>query len=47
MLLGINPKPSAFDVLRVQGVTIDQLLSVVPQLAHVEPETRRRIEVEG
>ncbi|KAG0144776.1 hypothetical protein CROQUDRAFT_46815 [Cronartium quercuum f. sp. fusiforme G11] len=38
---------SAFDVLRVQGVTIDQLLDVVPELMNLEPAIRRRIEVEA
>ncbi|MBW0520434.1 hypothetical protein O181_060149 [Austropuccinia psidii MF-1] len=38
---------TAFDVLRVQGVKVDFLIRVLPDLASVEPEIRRRIEVEA
>ncbi|KAH9815018.1 glucose inhibited division protein A-domain-containing protein [Melampsora americana] len=38
---------SAFDVLRVQGVKIEQLCEIVPQLKNVDPDIWRRIEVEA
>ncbi len=40
-------KRSAFDVLRVTGVTIDSLVPIIPQIASFSPTIRARVSIES
>lgn len=40
-------KRSAFDLLRVIGVTIDSLVPIIPQIASFSPTTRTRVSIES
>ena len=40
-------KRSAFDLLRVVGVTIDSLVPIIPQIASFSPTTRTRVSIES